>query len=117
MRTLFALLVTVAAAFAASASIPRERAFSIEYAVTVKEIPAGAHTVDIWLTEPQDDVFQHITTLQVDTSARYETAAGLEDNHMLHIRLTDFKESIAVTMRFNAVRTEHIQLLDAAAPG
>jgi transglutaminase-like putative cysteine protease len=118
MRILFALLATGVAAFAASASIPRERAFSIEYAVTVKEIPAGAHTVDIWLPQPHDDAFQRITKLQLDTPARYETAAGPEDNRILHLRLTDFQErSISVTMRFNAVRTEHIQPLDAAAPG
>lgn len=117
MRTLLALMLGLTAGFAADAPTPRERSFSFEYAVTVKDIPTGAHTVDIWLPEPHDDAFQRITNLHVDTAYSYEVATGAQDNHILHVRVRDPKQpTITVAMRFDTVRKEHIQPLPAAAP-
>ena len=91
MRTLFALSLAGALGFAANLPAPRERSSSFEYAVTVKE-------------------------LRIDTPYRYEIATGTEDNHILHICVTDPKEpAITVTMRFEAVRKEHIQPLAVAS--
>jgi transglutaminase-like putative cysteine protease len=116
MRTLLALSLFGALGFAANLLAPRERSFSFEYAVTVKDVPTGAHTVDIWLPAPHDDAFQRIANLHVDTAYRYEIATGAENNRILHIRVTDPKEpAIAVTMRFDAVRKERIQPLAASA--
>lgn len=113
MRTLFALSLAGALGFAASLPAPRERSFSFEYEVNVKDIPGGAHTVDIWVPVAHDDSFQRITNLRVDTSYPYEIATGTEDNRILHIRVTDPKEpAIAVNIRFDAVRKEHFQPLD-----
>jgi transglutaminase-like putative cysteine protease len=117
MRTLFAIWLVGALGFAANAPAPRERSFSFEYAVTVKDIPSGAHTVDIWLPVPHDDAFQRIANLHVDTPYPYEIAAAAEGNRILHLRVSDPKErGIAVTMRFDAVRKEHIQSLPAVSP-
>jgi len=116
MRTLFAFSLLGTLSFAANLPGPRERSFSFEYAVTVKDIPSGAHTVDIWLPAPHDDGFQHIANLRIDTAYPYEIATGTEDNHILHIRVADPKEpALAVTMRFDAVRSEHIQPLAASS--
>jgi transglutaminase-like putative cysteine protease len=113
MRTLLVLL-PAAVLLAANVPAPRERAFTFEYAVKVKDIPTGAHTVDIWIPEPHDDAFQRIANLHVDAPYPYETATGAEDNRILHIRVTEPKEpTIAVAMRFEAVRIEHIQPLAA----
>jgi hypothetical protein len=91
---------------------PRERSFTFEYAVTVKDVPGGAHTVDIWLPAPHDDAFQRITNLRVDTPYHYEIATGTEGNRILHIRGSRSERAgHAVTMRFDAVRKEHIQPL------
>lgn len=112
MRTLPLLLL-----FFASAPAPRERSFTFEYAVHVKDLPAGAHRVDIWLPVPHDDAFQRIANLRVETPYQYEIAAGAEDNRILHIQVTEPKEAvIPVGMRFDAVRKEHIQPLPAASP-
>jgi len=117
MRTLLALWLAGALGFAANLPAPRERSFSFEYAVAVKDVPSGAHTVDIWLPAPHDDAFQRITNLRVDSPYLYEIATGTEDNRILHIRVIDTREpAIAVTMRFDAVRKEHIQPLAAASP-
>ena len=109
MRTPPAVWLVTAAAVAANLPAPRERSFSFEYTVTVKGIPNGARTVDIWLPEPHDDAFQHISDLRVDTPYHSETATGFEDNRILHLRVSDPREPIAVTMRFSAVRKEHLQ--------
>jgi transglutaminase-like putative cysteine protease len=117
MRTLFALCLAGGLGFAANLPAPRERSFTFEYAVTVKDIPTGAHAVDIWLPVPHDDSFQSIANLHVNTRPRYEIATGTEDNHILHIRVSDPQEpAIAVGMRFDAVRKEHIQPLPPASP-
>ena len=117
MRTLFALSLVAALGFAANLPAPRERSFSFEYALTVKDIPSGAHTVDIWLPAPHDDAFQRITNLRVDTVYRYEVATGTEDNHILHVRVTGPKEpAMALTMRFDAVRKERIHTLPGPLP-
>ena len=117
MRTLWSLPFLAVLSLAASLLVPRERSFHFEYAVTVKEIPTGAHTVDIWLPVPHDDAFQRITNLRIDTPYRFEIATGAEGNQIAHIRVTDPKEpSITVTMRFDAARKEHIQPLAASRP-
>jgi transglutaminase-like putative cysteine protease len=78
----------------------------------VKDLPSGAHTVDIWLPMPQADVFQRITNLRVDTAYPYEFATGTDDNRIMHVRVLNPTEpAIAVTVRFDVVRKEHIQPL------
>jgi transglutaminase-like putative cysteine protease len=115
MRTLLALALAGAMGFAANLPAPRERSFSFEYAVTVKDVPTGAHTVDIWLPAPHDDAFQRTANLRVETPYHYEIATGTEDNRIVHIRVTEPRErAVTVTVRFDAVRKEHIQPL---APG
>ena len=117
MRTLLAFPIIGALSFAASLSVPRERSFSFQYTVTVKDIPATAHTVDIWMPAPHDDDFQRIANLQVNSRYGSSIASGSEGNHILHIRATDPKEPvIMVTMRFDAVRKEHILALPAHPP-
>jgi transglutaminase-like putative cysteine protease len=117
MRTLMAVGLFGVMSFAASLPAPRERAFSFEYAVAVKDVPTGARTVDIWLPAPHDDAYQRITNLHVDTAYPFEIATGTEDNRILHIRVTDPKEpNVAVTLRFDALRTEHVQPLAAVSP-
>ena len=116
MRTLLGTLLSVIALLAAPVAGPRERSFNFEYAVNVKDLPTGPHTVDIWLPEPHDDSFQRIANLHVDSPYPHEVSTGAEGNTMLHLRVKDPKEpSIAVTMRFDAVRKEHVQPLPAAA--
>lgn len=112
MRILFAVWLASALSFAANLPAPRERSFSFEYAVTVKDVPAGARTLDIWLPAPHDDAFQRIANLHVETPYHYEIATGAGDNHILHIRVIDPRRpAMTVTMRFDVVRKEHIQPL------
>jgi len=89
---------------------PRERQFEFEYKATVSEIPAGARKVDLWIPVPHDTPFQKITGLSIDSPHPYRLHTAEYGNRILHLSLNDPPAGgVSVTMRFNAVRTEHIQ--------
>jgi transglutaminase-like putative cysteine protease len=98
---------------------PRERQFEFEYKATLKEIPAGARKVDLWIPVPHDTPFQKITELKIDSPHPYRIHTAQYGNRILHLSLNDPPPSgLTVTMRFNALRREHIQgrLRQAAYP-
>ncbi|HEX8354077.1 MAG TPA: transglutaminase domain-containing protein [Pyrinomonadaceae bacterium] len=118
--TLLALALFCAAAPSAGAVTPRERTFEFEYKATVKEIPAGARRVDFWIPVPHDDPFQKITELRIDSPHPYRVDDAEFGNRVLHIGLNDPPPAgFTVTMRFKAVRREHVQerLQEPARPG
>jgi transglutaminase-like putative cysteine protease len=90
--------------------LPRSRKFEFEYRAVVKEIPAGARRVDLWIPLPHDSPFQKITDMKIDSSHHYEIHTSQYGNQLVHIRVNHPKESsLAVTLRFNAIRIEHLQ--------
>ena len=89
---------------------PRERAFQLEYKTTVKDIPTNAKTVDLWIPVSRDNAFQRITDLQIESQYPYQMHTAEYGNKVLHLRLSKPEQtSFSLTMRFNAVRIEHIQ--------
>jgi transglutaminase-like putative cysteine protease len=94
----------------AGAATPRERSFQFEYTATIKDIPAGAKKVDLWIPVPHDSPFQRITGLQIESPYPYQTSTAQYGNRILHILVNNTQQStFTVTMRFNVVRKEHIQ--------
>ncbi|HEX8162052.1 MAG TPA: transglutaminase domain-containing protein [Pyrinomonadaceae bacterium] len=96
----------------ASAAAPalRERRFEFEYKATVKDIPAGAGRVELWLPVPHDDAFQKITGMEIVSPSPYEVRTSQYGNKVLHVSLTNPRQqSLTVTLRFTAARTEHVQ--------
>jgi transglutaminase-like putative cysteine protease len=94
----------------ALAAAPRERTFQFEYKATVKDIPIDAKQVEVWIPVPQSNHFQRITDLQIESPYPYQTNTAQYGNKVLHISLSKARQSsFTVTMRFNTVRTEHIQ--------
>lgn len=92
------------------AATPRERSFQFEYIATIKDIPTGAKTVDLWIPVPHDGPFQKITGLKIESPYPYHTGAAQYGNRVLHISLkSPHQSSFTVTMRFHALRKEHIQ--------
>lgn len=107
---MLAVMLATASRPQANASAPRERKFEFEYKATVKEIPAGAKKVELWIPVPHDNPFQTITDLQIDAPYAYQLHTSQYGNKMLHISLNNPPQSnLTVTMRFNAVRKEHVQ--------
>ena len=72
MCKIVALLVLCASATLAAA----QRSFTFGYALTMKDVPAGAHMVDVWLRVPHDDPCQSIINLRVDA------VRGVIHNHV-----------------------------------
>lgn len=103
-------LFSYAASGRRDAVTPNQRAFQFEYKTTVKDIPTDSKTVDIWIPIPHDNAFQRITDLQIEAPYAYETHTAEYSNKMLHLTLRRSEHtSFSLTMRFNVVRTEHIQ--------
>jgi transglutaminase-like putative cysteine protease len=89
-----------------------ERDFTFQYSATVKDLPAGAQKVELWIPVPHDDSYQRVTNLRVETPYPYEMATGDQGNTILHLEIDRPKESsIPVTVTFHAVRRERIQPL------
>ncbi len=89
---------------------PRERRFEFEYRAIVKEIPAGTKRVDLWIPVPHDSPFQKITEMKIDSPHQYKIHTSQYGNKVMHISLNNPQESsFAITMRFNAIRKEHLQ--------
>lgn len=102
------LLFTLAAQ--AGATGPRERKFEFEYKATLKDIPAGAKKVDLWIPIPHDSPFQKITDMQIESPHPYKIDTAEYGNKILHIELNNPEPSgLTVTLRFNAARKEHVQ--------
>jgi transglutaminase-like putative cysteine protease len=95
-----------------SATVPalRERKFEFEYKATVKDIPAGARRVELWIPVPHGDPFQKITGMVITSPSPYEIHTSQFGNRVLHVSLSDpQQQSLTVTMRFTALRKEHVQ--------
>ncbi|HEX8131450.1 MAG TPA: transglutaminase domain-containing protein [Pyrinomonadaceae bacterium] len=89
---------------------PRERKFEFEYRATVREVPAGARRLELWIPVPHDTPFQRITGLSIDSEHPYRLHTAQYGNRILHLSLKNPPPSgLSVTMRFNAARSEHIQ--------
>ncbi|MGH9558268.1 MAG: hypothetical protein ACRD30_03445, partial [Bryobacteraceae bacterium] len=100
MRFLPFAFVFAAALSAASIRAPRERSFSFEYSVKVKNLPASAHTLDLWIPVPHDDPYQRIANLKFDSPVHYNIATGADGNVILHLRTPrPASGSLALTMR------------------
>ena len=89
---------------------PRVRAFHFDYKATVKDIPAGAHHVDLWVPVPQSNQWQRVENLKVDSPYPYGIATTPAGNTMLHVAIDHPKErTLSVNISLDASRKEHIQ--------
>jgi transglutaminase-like putative cysteine protease len=88
----------------------RVRQFQFEYKATVKEIPAGARRLDLWIPVPHDGPFQQITNLQIDSPFPYKIKKARYGNRVLHLGVeSPPPQGFTVTLRFDASRKEHVQ--------
>jgi len=112
MRFSVTLLAAGALFAAENLPTPRERSFTFGYSVTVQDLPAQARVVDLWIPVPHDDPYQKISALKIDTPFPYSTGTDRDGNVILHLRAAHpAAGSVPLTMRFSAIRKEHIQLL------
>ena len=88
----------------------RERQFEFEYRATVRDIPAGTRKFDLWIPVPHDTPFQKINGLKIESPHPYRLHTAQYGNRIMHLSLNNPSSTeLTVTMRFNAVRREHVQ--------
>jgi transglutaminase-like putative cysteine protease len=90
---------------------PRERHFSFEYQARVPSTVSG-DKIRLWVPIPHDDDYQHIASLQIQSSAPYHIAADALGNKLVSV---ESNKPPSITVRFDCVRKEHIQ--PVAEPG
>ncbi len=103
------LPLILSALSAATIPQPRVRTVVFDYEVTVPSPPAGVGEMDLWIPVPQDDAYQKIRKLRVETSGEHEITTGANGNRMLHLRVKSPAESTKAAMHFEAERTERLQ--------
>lgn len=114
-------LLSYAASGRRNSITPHQRTFQFEYKTTIKDIPTNAKAVDLWIPIPHDNAFQRITDLEIESPYPYKMHTTEYGNKLLHLKLSKPEQTtFSLTMRFNAVRIEHIQErlndANAAAP-
>jgi hypothetical protein len=85
----------------------RSRSFSMTLRAAVRDVPAGAKSIDLWLPLPQTDRNQTIDRLTID--ARTPVSIGKEarlGNQCLHVRF-GAREAAVVTLAIEATRREN----------
>jgi len=88
---------------------PKERSFSFEYVAKVKDLPQEAEKIDVWIPIPHDSKFQTIKKLKIDAPLEYEIRNGDFDNKFAHFSVgKKDRKDFSVSVRFEAVRVEHI---------
>jgi transglutaminase-like putative cysteine protease len=93
-----------------AADTVKERTFEIMYRAVVKDIPAGAKKVEVWIPVPQSDAYQKVSHLKVNAPVPYRITQEKEyGNKSLYLLLKDPKQSaLTVEMTFQATRREHV---------
>jgi len=100
----------------ATSSATPERRFEFVYEATVKDAPAGAATVDLWLPVAQDAPFQQVLVRSVEAPAGHViTTEPTLGNRILHTRVPAASLPLTVRVTYDVTRRE--QKTDfAAAP-
>lgn len=128
-----ALALALAAAVVAAASAPRparadepaagRRTFVFDYAVEVKDIPAGAKRLDLWIPLPVEHDLQKVESVSIraEPPVGFETTADPEGNRLLHLEAeAPLPESVVVTVEYRIARSGAYRLHErkaAAADG
>jgi transglutaminase-like putative cysteine protease len=110
-RLLLALttVIVIHISFTAHAQ-QRARSFTFSYITTIKEIPAGAKKLELWLPVPHSDPYQQVNRLEIKSPYPYEIRKGQYGNLFLYLSIDEPPAAgFTVAMDFDAVRKEHIQ--------
>jgi transglutaminase-like putative cysteine protease len=86
----------------------RSRTFRLTLRATVRDIPAGARSLDLWLPIPQSDRNQTIHRLTIDAAPPISIGREARfGNQCLHVRVASPHAPISVTLALEATRREN----------
>jgi transglutaminase-like putative cysteine protease len=111
VAAVLAAVALAAGAMLATADAPRTRSFALTYKAVVRELPAGAARVEIWLPYPASDANQKVEVGEI--SAPYPTEVRQEPelgNGILHLAAEHpNRTEIAVAMTVRITRSEWVR--------
>src|SRR5438552_4816723 len=95
---------------AAQRTEPASRTFQFKYRTVVKEIPAGAGKVEVWLPYPTSDAHQTIDQVTIDAPRPVTISREPEyGNQILYVRVDNPTErQIPIELTFTATRKEYV---------
>lgn len=83
-------------------SMPHRRHFRIVSNARIPDLPAGVHTVDLWMPIPSTDDRQTITNVTVETSLTHEIQTDADySNQILHVHSENDSGRIRVSLLFD----------------
>ncbi len=91
----------------------KSRDFELTYRATVRDIPDGAGTLDVWLPIPQTNQHQTIHRLTIDAPG--PLTIGRESrfgNQCLHVRLPSPRGPVSIAWSAQATRRENAGTLE-----
>jgi len=88
----------------------RTRTFEFTYAVQVRDLPAGARTVAIWIPYPPNDEHQRISDMHIRAPAPWRLTRDPEyGNQILYVQVESPRDPVLhLEMRFRVHRREHV---------
>ena len=93
----------------------KSRSFTLTYRATVRDIPAGARSLDVWLPVPQTDRNQTIHQLTIDAPGPLTIGReGRFGNHCLHIRVDAPRGPVSISWTARVTRRENRGIQRAA---
>jgi hypothetical protein len=69
-----ALILGILAVALTAQTQPRTRSFHFQYRATIPEMPRGAKRIDLWMPVPQNDPYQKIENLRIESPYEYKWA-------------------------------------------
>jgi transglutaminase-like putative cysteine protease len=97
---------------------PASRTFQFKYRTVVKEIPARAGKVEVWLPFPSSDAHQTIEQVRIDAPRPVTISREPEyGNRILYVRVDHPSErQIPIELTFTATRKEYVNRPISAEP-
>jgi transglutaminase-like putative cysteine protease len=87
---------------------PRTRTFGLTYKATVRDVPAGARALDLWLPLPQTDRNQTVHLVTIDAPGLVTIGREARfGNHCLHAHVDRPEAPVTVTLAVVATRREN----------
>jgi len=86
-----------------------ERRFEFTYETSLRDLPAGAKRLDIWVPYPVSDDYQQVSEVRVDSPFKTTRTKDKEyGNTMLYVGVDNPSRTAAeIRMSFNVTRREH----------
>lgn len=104
----FAIVLVAAAPAGASESQSPSRTFELKYRATVRDVPKGADTLQLWLPIPQTDRNQLVHLVTIDSPSPVSIGReGRFGNSCLHLKVSPLSTPFAVSVTVRATRLEN----------